>query len=98
MKTNYKKWLFTYKLLHIPFWLLVWSSTFFVYYVSKDPLLPQICNASAVVITSMAPFYLTAHWLIPKFLYTSKYFVFTVALTLLVLVSGFMMMISARGA
>ena len=93
---NYKKWLFHYKLLHIPLWCLVWLSTFTVYYVKADALLPQVCNAAAVIFMSMIPFYLTAHWLIPKYLYNRKYFPFVLLLLFVVIAGGIIMMVAVR--
>ena len=93
-----KKWLFTYRLAHLPFWLLVWVTTFYVYYVKTDPLLPQICNAAMVVLVSLVPFYITAHVLIPKYLYRNKYFLFILLLFVLVVVSGLIMMVAARAS
>lgn len=94
---DYKKWLFHYKLLHIPLWCLVWLSTFTVYHDKTAPLLPQVCNAATVVIMSMPPFYVTAHWLIPKFLYTRKYFLFIILLLTTVVAGGFTMLLAVRG-
>jgi len=93
---DYKKWLFQYKLLHVPLWCLVWLSTFTVYYDKTAPLIPQVFNAAIVVIMSMIPFYLTAHWLIPKFLYNRKYFLFITLLLAVVVTGGLAMMLAVR--
>ena len=44
----------------------------------------------------MIPFYLTAHFLIPKYLYQRKYFVFITLLLLLVIADGLAMMVAVR--
>jgi len=93
---DYNKWLFRYKLLHIPLWCLVWLSTFTAYYDKAEPLIPQVCNAAAVVLTSMIPFYVTAHILIPKYLYNHKYFPFVGLLLLVVIFGGFAMLLVVR--
>ncbi|MBS1746838.1 MAG: histidine kinase [Bacteroidetes bacterium] len=93
---DYNKWLFKYKLLHIPFWMLLWLSTFYVYYVKTDPLFPQVCNAGMVIVMSLFPFYFTAHILIPYLLYKKKYFVFILSLALTVVGSGILMMVAVR--
>ena len=98
MKIDYNKWLFKYKLLHVPFWLAMWASTFYVYYVKADPLMMQVCNAGMVEIVALIPFYTTAHVLIPRFLYKRKYYSFTGLLVLLVVLSGFGMMVAVRAS
>jgi hypothetical protein len=97
-KIDYKKWLFQYKLLHVPLWCLVWLSTFTAYYVKTDSLLPQVCNAAMVVIMSMIPFYITALLLIPKYLYHRKYFSFVGWLLFVVISGGLAMMVAVRSA
>lgn len=93
---DYNKWLLKYKLLHIPLWCLVWLSTFTVYYDKTQPFTPQVCNAAAVVLTSMIPFYITAHSLIPKYLYNHRYFPFIGLLVLVVILGGFIMLLAVR--
>lgn len=95
-KIDYRRWLFHYKLLHIPLWCLVCLSTFLTYYDKSFALLPQVCNAATVSLTSMIPFYLTAHWLIPAYLYKHKYFPFAILLLSLVIIGGLFMMIAVR--
>ena len=85
-----------YKLLHIIMWLLVGLSTFLAYYDNSAPLIPQISNAAMVILASLLPFYTTAHFLIPRFLYKKKYLIFIGLLAALIVVSGFFMLLSVR--
>jgi two-component system LytT family sensor kinase len=94
--SEHNKWLFKYKILHIPLWCLVWLSTFTAYYTKTDPLLPQLCNAGMVVLTSMMPFYITAHLLIPNYLYQRRYFIFIALLLAVVIGGGVVMLITVR--
>ncbi len=77
-------------------WLLVGASTFFTYYEAAGPLLPQLANASMVILVSTIPFYTTAYILIPRTLYKKMYIRFIVLLILLVISSGLFMMVSVR--
>lgn len=90
------KWFITYKLLHLVMWLLVASTTFFVYYDPQGPLLPQICNAAAVNLVATIPFYLNAYYLIPKFLYKHQYIKFIFLFIVLVAFSGILMLLVVR--
>lgn len=85
-----------YKWLHVAMWLLVCASTFVTYYEPVQPLLPQISNSLAVIIASFIPFYATAYWLIPEYLYKKKNFLFILLLVILLIFSGFFMMIFVR--
>lgn len=96
MPTDYHKWLFKYKLLHLIMWIVVTSSTFFVYYDSASALLPQVCNALAVSLVSTIPFYTTAYFFIPKFLYRKQYVMFILYMLVQVTVSGILTMIFVR--
>lgn len=98
MAFDYNKWFFKYKLLHVIMWLVVWSSTFITYYNSSAALIPQIANASMVIIVSTIPFYTTAYVLIPSFLYKKRYFLFISLLMLLVIFSGLFMMVAVRSS
>ncbi len=77
-------------------WSLVGSSTFATYYDSTGPLLPQVFNAVAVCVCSTLPFYTNAYVLIPRTLYKKKYFQFILLLAVLVIISGFAMMVAVR--
>lgn len=96
MKIDYQKWLFHYKILHALLWMVVWASTFITYYNGTQPLLPQVCNAAMVILVSLIPFYLTGLYLIPKYLYKKRYFLFAFLLILLIIVSGLFMMVAVR--
>ncbi len=85
-----------YKVLHLIMWLLVASSTFFVYYNSGERLLPQICNALAVNVVATIPFYTTAYFLIPRFLYPHHFIKFIFLFIALVLGSGMLMLFLVR--
>ncbi len=77
-------------------WSLVCSTSFFAYYNSSLPFLPQFCNALMVNIISTVPFYTTAYVLIPRFLYAKRFWAFCLRLVGLVIVSGVVMMLAVR--
>lgn len=83
-------------MLHVVMWCITAASTFLTYYVPHDSLVAQICNAAMVAIGSTIPFYTTAYFLIPRYLYKKRYFLFILLMGLLIIVSGILIMIMVR--
>lgn len=77
-------------------WGLVGTSTFFAYYDPSEAVVPQIFNATAVVVTSTIPFYSTAYILIPRLLYKRRFALFIIAMLAQVVVTGLFTMITVR--
>lgn len=77
-------------------WSLVCFTTFITYYNNTLPFIPQFGNALMVNIISTVPFYTTAYVLIPRFLYTKRYWAFCLRLVGLVISSGIVMMLAVR--
>lgn len=90
------KWFIQYKLLHLVMWVLVASSTFFVYYDAQHLMAPQLFNAATVNVVATIPFYTTAYVLIPKLLYRHHFIKFIFSFIALVLGSGILMMVAVR--
>lgn len=73
MGKQLNKWLFDYKLLHVFFWCLI---GFFLYLSDYDTDYNQglyIGQSILVPLISCIPFYLTAYYLVPRYLYQKKY-------------------------
>lgn len=96
MSLSFRKIFIQYKGLHVVMWLLVSSTSFFAYYNSTFPLIPQLSNALMVNIISTVPFYTTAYVLIPRFLYAKRFWAFCLRLVGLVICSGIVMMLAVR--
>ena len=96
MVINFKKCFIKYKLLHVIMWVITASSTFLTYYIPHYSLLSQVCNAASVAIGSTIPFYTTAYFLIPRYLYTKKYSLFIILMIILIIISGAILMVLVR--
>lgn len=77
-------------------WCITAASTFLTYYVPQQSLIAQVCNAAMVAIGSTIPFYITAYFLIPKYLYKKRYFIFIALMIVLIIISGILLMILVR--
>ena len=88
--------MFKYKLLHVIMWCITGTSTFLTYYEPHESLIAQVSNAAMVAVSSTIPFYTTAYFLIPRFLYNKRYFVFIVSMAALVIISGLLIMVMVR--
>ncbi len=96
MEVDFEKWFFKYKGLHVVMWTITAASTFLTYYSPQGSLLAQVCNAAAVAVSSTIPFYTTAYFLIPRFLYTKRYFAFIICMVVLIILTGSLMMVIVR--
>lgn len=83
-------------MLHVVMWCITATSTFLTYYVPHDSFIAQVCNAAMVAIASTIPFYTTAYFLIPRFLYQKRYFIFIVYMAVLIILSGILIMVMVR--
>lgn len=71
-----------YKLLHVFFWTLVIIQHSFVYFDNEVPLLSTLIENSSLVIIGFVPFYFTAYFVVPNYLYKGRfvwYFILIIA-------------------
>lgn len=76
------------KLLHACLWLLVAAFGFVTYYSPKESFLEQAVNILLVIGFAMIPFYFTAYFLVPRFLYKRRFTAFVIWFIVLVLTVG----------
>lgn len=96
MHMDIQKWFSKYKLLHIVMWTIVTSSTFFVYYNPAENVFAQVCNALMVSLVATIPFYTTAYYFVPRYLYQKRYGMFIILMIGQVVLSGVLTMVLVR--
>ena len=69
-------WAKKYKLLHVFFWLAIIAMNSFVYFDSDVPLMATLFENIMMVMIGFVPFYFTAYYLVPKYLYQKKFIIF----------------------
>lgn len=86
MAFDYKKWLFDYKLLHVFLWACIGFLLFLIEYDTEYNLILYIGQSILVPLFSCIPFYTSAYYFVPKFLYKKKY------VTLIISLIGFIIL------
>lgn len=85
METRLHKWLFDYKLLHVFFWCLIGIFLYVSDFDTEYSKQLYIGQSLLVPLASCIPFYLTAYYFIPRFLYQKKYLILIGGLLLLLI-------------
>ncbi len=85
MNTRLSKWLFDYKLLHVFFWCLIGLFLYVTDYDTSYNNELYIGQSILVPLASCIPFYLTAYYFVPRFLYQKKYLQLIAGLLLLLI-------------
>lgn len=96
MAFDYKKWLFKYKLLHVFLWACIGLLLFVTDFDTDYSLGLYIGQSILVPLFSCIPFYLSAYYFVPKFLYRKKYAKLIVSLLLLIIVCAFIQIPAIR--
>ncbi len=68
-----RAWAKRYKLLHVFFWTLITMINAYMYYDPEIPLWASVLDNFILVFIGFVPFYTTAYFLVPHYLYKYKY-------------------------
>ena len=96
MLSIYKKWLFDYKLLHVFLWGCVGLFLFISDYDNDYNISLYIGQSVFVPLASCIPFYTSAYYFVPKYLYTHKYVQLIILLIVFVAVTAVLQVIIIR--
>lgn len=72
-KSEVSVWAKKFKLLHVFFWVIITLLNAYMYFDPEIPLWASVLDNVVLVFTGFAPFYFTAYFLVPNFLYKNKY-------------------------
>lgn len=96
MLPQYKKWLFDYKLLHVFLWACIGLFLFISDYDTDYSLGLYIGQSVLVPLASCIPFYTSAYYFVPNFLYPRKYLQLIILLIFFIIVTAVVQIIAVR--